>query len=832
MNTEQNEKRRISSMTRLIRQLPLLIFLTIFLTATLFAQRGQRRGTNGAAITGMVIDSTSESPVEYANIVLFSDRDSTQIDGTITNESGRFTLKDIRPGQYFLEIRFIGFMDRVLPDVAVRPGEDDTDIGTIYLNRTALNSEGVVVEGTTPAMEYKIDRKVIDVSQQQSAATGTAVDILENVPSVRVDIEGNVSLRGSQSFTVLIDGRPTVLDGNEALQQIPVSSIKNIEIITNPSAKYDPEGTAGIINLVLKKEKFVGSSGMVDLNAGWDDKYGGDAVYNYKSDAYTLTLNLDYRQRNYDGTSGEYRETTRQGDTLFTDADGSSVRGGEGGGLRASFEYNLTAKDQVTLETRYGDRVWQHSSEMQYEEWTSDNPDQVTQYTNQSRGSRDGSYYDISTSYLHQFNKDGHELSLELDHDKWSGEGTSVNKLLNANSEIRSGRKSIEKGPSTEYEFEMEYTFPHLEDRKFEAGYEVESEEEEETSEQYIWSDSLNQFMYQDQFSRTMVNKENTQSLFAIYSNEINKFGYQLGVRGEYTYRNISRPDSGDYFNIDRWDVFPTFHTSYSLGGTQQLMASYSRRIDRPRSWYLEPFLTWRDAYNVSRGNPSLVPEYIESYEAGYQTKIGKSVFNFETYARRTHNKIERVQSVYPEEDNVILHTAANVGSDFSIGSEFNLRYDILKQWNINLMGDVYRYQVWGDYAGESFDRESFTWSARVNNTFKFNDVWQIQWDGMYRSPRVSAQERDAGYFRSNFSVRRDFFDRKVTTTLQIRDLFGTGRWESETEGDGFYTESFRQYDAPIVMMSVKININNYRQKRRGPNGGRGMDGGMEGGEF
>lgn len=819
-------------MTRLFRQLLLLMFLMLFLSTAAFAQRGQSRGTNGATITGMVIDSTSESPVEYANIVLYSDRDSTQIDGTITNESGRFTLNNVRPGQYFMEVRFIGFKDRILPDVAVRPGEGSTNIGTVYLNRTALSSEEVVVEGTTPAMEYKIDRKVIDVSQHHTSATGTAVDILENVPSVRVDIEGNVSLRGSQSFTVLIDGHPTVLDGNEALQQIPVSSIKNIEIITNPSAKYDPEGTAGIINIVLKKEKFVGSSGMVDLNAGWDDKYGGDAVYNYKADDYTLTLNLDYRQRNYDGTSGQYRKTTNQGTTSYIDAEGSSVRGGEGGGLRAAFEYNFSPKDQITFNTRYGDRIWQHSSESLYEEWTSENPQQVTRYTNLSRGSREGLYYDISASYLHQFNQDGHELSIELDHDKWSGKGTSVNELLDASNDVTSGRKSIESGPSTEYEFKMEYTFPHLEDRKFEAGYEVESEEEEETSEQYIYDIAVNDFVFQPQYSRTMVNKENTQSLFALYSNEINKFGYQVGFRGEYTYRNISRPDSGDYFNLDRWDFFPTLHTSYSLGGTQQVMASYSRRIDRPRSWYLEPFLTWRDAYNVSRGNPSLVPEYIDSYEVGYQTRIGKSVFNFETYARRTHNKIERVRAVYPDEENVILHTAENVGSDFSIGSEFNLRYGILKQWNINLMGDLYRYQVWGDYDGDSFDRESFTWSARVNNTLKFNDVWQIQWDGMYRSPRVSAQERDAAYFSSNLAIRRDFFDRKVSTTLQIKDIFGTGRWESETEGRDFYTESYREYDTPIVMLSVKININNYRQERRGPKGGNGMDDGMEGGEF
>ncbi|MCF7803166.1 MAG: TonB-dependent receptor [Candidatus Marinimicrobia bacterium] len=812
----------------------ILFTVLIFMGFAAFAQPGQGRRAGGT-VTGTVIDSVADSPVGYANIVLYSDQDSSQVDGTITSESGRFTIENVPPGKYFLEIRFIGFHDRILPDVAIQPGASKVNIGTVYLDRSALNSgEEVVVEGTTPAMEYKIDRKVIDVSQQQTTATGTAVDILENVPSVRVDIEGNVSLRGSESFTVLIDGRPTVLDGNEALQQIPVSSIQNIEIITNPSAKYDPEGTSGIINIVLKKEKFVGSSGMVDLSAGWDDRYSGDALYNYKTDDYTLTLNLDYRKRNFDGTQQEYRRTTNNGTTNFIDANGSSVRGGEGGGFRAAFEYNFSENDQLTLNTRYGSREWRNTSEMYYEEWTSANS-QIEHYTNQSRGSRDGTYYDISASYLKQFNQDGHELSAEFSHDKWGGGGLSVNQLLR-DGQIQSGRKSVETGPSLEYEFQLEYTFPHWEDNTFEAGYEVESEESEETSEQYIWNTNQDDFVFQPQFSRTMVNSENTQSLFALYSDELNKFGYQLGFRGEYTYRNIARPDSSAYFSLDRWDFFPTLHTSYSIGGAQQIMASYSRRIDRPRSWYLEPFLTWRDAYNVNRGNPSLVPEYIDSYEIGYQTRIGKSVFNFETYARKTHNKIERIQQVYPAEENVVLHTVDNVGTDFSLGTEFNIRYNILEQWNINLMGDFYRYQVWGDYAGESFDRQSFTWSSRLMNTFKFNDVWQIQWDAMYRSPRVSSQERDKASFRSNLSVRRDFLDKKVTTTLQVRDIFSTSRWASETDGPGFYTESVREMDTPIIMLSVKININNYRQERRGTGGpGGGMDEGGEmggGGEF
>ena len=808
----------------------LLLIFTLFCTAILEAQPSQRQRFQGS-ITGTLVDSVSGSPVEYANIILYSDRDSTQVDGTITNESGTFILKQVRPGQFFLEIRFIGFADKIIENVAVSPQNGRMDLGTIYLTRAAINSEGVVVEGTTPAVEYKIDRKVIDVSQQTTAASGSAVDILENVPSVRVDIEGNVSLRGSGSFTVLIDGKPTVLEGSDALEQIPVSSIANIEIITNPSAKYDPEGTAGIINVVLKKKKFTGSSGMLDLMAGLDDKYGGNGLYHYKTDTYTLTFNLDYRQRFYDGTIRRKRETTYLNRTNYIDASGSAVRGGERQGIRAAFEYNFSPKSQLTLNTRYGQHGWQHNSEMYYDEWASDAPDDVTEYLNDSNGSRDGTYYDISTTYLHQFNTEGHELRAEFDHDKHTGDGFSKNELLRDSGEIIEGRKSTESGPSVDYEFELEYTYPHGENRKFEAGYESEIEDEEETSNQYIYNANTAEYVFQPEFSRTMINKENTQSVFALYSNEFDQFGYQLGLRGEYTYRNIARPDSGNYFNLDRWDYFPTLHLSYSITEGQQLMASYSRRIDRPRGWYLEPFLTWRDAYNVSRGNPFLVPEYIDSYELGFQTRIGKSVFNFETYARRTHNKIERIQSVYPEVENVVLHSYENVGKDLSLGSEFNLRYDILKQWNVNLMGNLYHYRMQGKLQDESFDRERFNWSARFNNTIKINDVWQIQFDGMYHSPSVSAQGREKASFRSNLAVRRDFFDRKLTTILQVRDVFATYQHESTSTGDGFSSYYYRDFDSPIIMLNFKININNYRPDRS--RGGPASNGEMGGeGEF
>lgn len=804
------------------KTLGLVFVFIVAISSTLFAQNRQYGGQG--RISGAVFDSTSNQPIEYANIVLFSSRDSSQVDGTITDPNGQFELTQVRPGNYFMEVRFIGYKDKRIAAVNINPQQPQVNFGTIYLRRAAINTKGLVVNGTTPAMEYKIDRKVIDVSQQKTSVTGSAIDILENVPSVRVDIEGNVSLRGSESFTVLIDGKPTVLEGSEALQQIPVASIKTIEIITNPSAKYDPEGTSGIINVVLKKEKFAGSSGMFNLSAGWDHKYDGNALYSYKNDNYTVTLNADYGQRYFNGSQIERRSTSRQGTTTYINSGGSSTRGRDGGGLRAALEYNFTPTNQLTLNGRYGNSIWESNSETGFREWTGSNPDpaDITHYISNSQRSRDGSFYDLNATFLHQFNQDGHEFTAEFSHDRRDGTGTTLNELRNQTGQITDGSKTKELGPSSDYELRLDYVYPHGKNRKFETGYELESESSDETSQQYRYNTDVNEYQLQDRYSYTTINKQNTQSIYSLYSNEIGRFGYQLGVRGEYTYRDISHPDSASYFKLDRWDYFPSLHTSFSITENNQIMASYSRRINRPRSWFLEPFLTWEDAYNVRQGNPKLIPEYIDSYELGFQTRIGQSVFNFETYYRQTHNKIERVQTVYQAADNVVLHTMDNVGSDYSLGSEFNIRYNLMRFWNLNLMGDLYQYRVVGDFGGQSFDHQSFTWSSRINNTFKLGKSWQIQWDGMYRSPSVSAQGRREGYFRSNLAVGRDFFDKKLTATLQVRDLFDTANWESSSQGPGFSSYSYNDMASPIVMLNLKFNINNYRERRGQPQGNTG----------
>lgn len=785
--------------------LGILLLIAISIPSLVSAQ-----GRGGGIISGKVIDADEYKPIEYANIILLKNSDSSQATGTITNKKGIFELKRIPPGNYYMKVRFMGYEQQIIESLAVNRDSRKIDVGTVELSQKNLQLDEAVVEGERVPISYEIDKKVISVDQQFSDISGNAVDVLENVPSVTVDIEGNVSLRGSSNFQVLIDGRPSVLDANEALKQIAASSIKNIEIITNPSAKYDPEGTAGIINIILKKNSQEGISGMADLNGGLRNKYGGELLFNYKNGFYKATLGFDYNNRFYPYESNELTRTTQQGNTSVISSTGESNRGRVSMGMRGSIDFEISGNDALTIGGRYGDRSHESNSSENFQRWQQASPNDINYYISESESERSGYYYDVYINYQHDFKRKEHKLNVEFDHDYHTGDDIALNELID-NNVIENGQKSKEFGPSTDYEVEIEYMLPFDEDRKFEAGYQNEFEDEEENNEVFYYR-SGEGYVFQEKFSHYTKGKEREHAVYSMYSGKLGDLGYQLGMRGEYTYRKIELLKEAQPFTIDRWDYFPSVHTSYKFPNDHKLMASYTRRIDRPRGWYLEPFVTWRDAYSVRQGNPGLKPEFINSYEAGYQKFIGNSMISAEVYYRVTNNKIERVRSVYQED--VTLMTFENVGKDYSLGTELMFNFDPMEFWNINLMGNFYNYRVKGQLNDKDFDRESISWTTRFNNTLKIGDVTRIQCNFRYNSPRVSSQGEREGYFTTSLAVKRDFLDKMLSLTLQVRDVFGTAQFEYTSSGTDFYTHNLYDRESPMVMLNMRFNINNYKSER------------------
>jgi len=763
-------------------------------------------------ITGRVFDAEYEEPIEYANIVIYRQKDSLQVTGTITYPDGSFRVTEVPLGTYYVEVSFIGCHDKRFDNVRVTPSAPLVNLGNIFLEEAILQVEGTEAVAERAPLSYQIDKKVVNVSRQPTAASGTAVDVLENVPSVNVDIEGNVSLRGSENFTVLIDGRPTILEPSQVLQQIPASTIESIEIITNPSAKYDPDGIAGIINVISKKKSLRGISGVANMNIGLDDRYGGDVLFSYRTGNYNLYFGADYNHRYFGGTERTENINYHPDTTTYVFSQGKSDRTMSPYGLRGGIDASLGMNDKLSLGGRLGYRNMQSNEELNYEEWSDPGGDS-TSYLNINEGEHIHDYYSLFLDYQHRFSKKDHTISAQTTYSKRKGEEESTSALLTPDSVMASGQTQIERGPGTRLRFKLDYTQPFGDTRKIETGYHARFERTEDINE--IWEyDSITQTMvFQPEYSHTTLYNRDIHSIYGMYAGEWDALGYQLGLRGEYTNRIIELVDENQLATIDRLDYFPTAHFSYKFSSGQQIMTSYTRRIERPRPWYLEPFITWLDAYNVRMGNPALKPEYIDSYELGFQTFFGKSLFSTELYYRVTHNRVERISSTYDE--NVIMHTIENVGTDYALGAEFMLDLKFLKWWNVTCMANLYDYRIRSNLYGQDVSKEDFNWSTRISNEIRLLKSTTLQINTRYHSPSISSQGEREAFFLTDASLKQTFFDKALAITLQVRDVFSTGKREHTYTGEDFSYYTQRTRKSPMIMLNISFNFNNYKSERR-----------------
>ena len=422
---------------------------------------------------------------------------------------------------------------------------------------------------------------------------------------------------------------------------------------------------------------------------------------------------------------------------------------------------------------------------------------------------------DLMQILLIILSKRAHELSSEFNMGHSSGDEFTSSSEINSNTQI-SGKQTTETGPSSNIRGKIDYSLPLGENSKFESGTQGEINLSEDDTGLSEYNPLTNTYDLQSQFNNKTKYNRRELSVYSILSGEISNFSIQGGLRGEYTYRTIEVKEQNQNFNIDRWDIFPSVHSSYKFSEGEQLMASYTRRIERPRGWQLEPFLTWLDANNVRQGNPALQPEFIDSYEFGFQTNIGAVSFSSELYYRVTNNKVERIRSAY--DNNITLQTVQNVGEDYSLGNEFMFVFDPFEFWDVNLMGDLYNYKVKGVLNNESFDKQSFTWNTRFNNVFKISNSTQLQLNFRYNSPRVSSQERREGFFSSDIALKQELFNKILSLTLQVRDVFKTRKFESTTESSDFYTHNYFNRESPRVMLTLRYNFNNYKTEEREDN--------------
>ena len=797
------------------------LFLTFLITAN--AQIPGGRGKDGmkpqgeGTIEGKVIDKNTGDFVEYANIVLLKMNDSKMITGTVTDEKGVFKLFKVPFGFYKMTIDFIGYNKITIDSIKVTPRNQPVIIPDIYLKQSISQLEGFEVIADKAAFEYKIDKKVVNVSQDINAAGGTAADVLENIPSVEIDIEGNVTLRGSGNFTVLINGRPSVLEGSDALQQLPSSSIENIEIITNPSAKYNPEGTAGIINVILKKEKENGLTGVFNASAGVNDKYRTDILLNYRTSKLNFVTGFNFRDDNYLMDRNTNRETYGADTTYFLESTSDRNMSRGGWSVKTGVDWNVTKKTTIGLNGTLGSYGRSMGGETSSKEWTSPVTESYYNFSTNNTP-RERNYYNTNLNFLHKFDKKGHKLEGYLYYSyRWADNSETnqeweTDEFWHIIDDPYKSIKTSEISKSDRIRVQLDYTKPIGEIGKFEAGFQSRFENE---NEEYLFYefDPNDGWVNNPLFSNEMDYSRTIHAAYGIYANELFGIGYQFGIRGEYTNRLTSLNSTNTDYSIDRFDYFPTFHFSKQINKNNQVIASYSKRINRPRGWNLDPFVSYIDENNRRVGNPDLKPEYIDAYEFGWQRRIKSGFISLEGYYRVKHDIISRIFE-FNNEEGYMLHTFANLNNDYSLGTEVMLNFEPAKWFTLNLSGSIYNYRLEGELNGESIDKESTNWNTRLNSTFKFSQFTRLQLQAGYRSTSVTAQGSRKGYLSTNLALRHDFLKRKATVILQVRDLFGTMKRDFTVENDTFYEHSVMQRESQIVQLSFSYRINNYQIKK------------------
>jgi outer membrane receptor protein involved in Fe transport len=800
-------------------------FKTIFILLAMFAVTGyaqQRAGARGkmsrenmpkVTLKGNVIDADTKRFVEYANVVLYRMRDSSLVTGAMTDGKGHFTLKNVTYGKYYLVADFLGYHKTTIKNITIKPGSQPANLKDIAIKQSTIAMDAVEVVGEKAVVEYRIDKKVVNVDKNIAANGGTAADALQNTPAVDTDIEGNVTLRGSSSFTVLIDGKPSILEGSDALNQIPANAIENIEIITNPSAKHDPDGTAGIVNIVTKRNKLEGLTGMVNASYGTGPDYGGSAQLSYRTEKLTLSTEFNYRSgdKNFNGNEYRYNGT----DNIKSTSDGGRTRSFSSFKLGA--DYLLSDKNTIGLIGGYNNFSIERKSDAEYRKWMTGN-DLYANTFNTSLVDLEVPSYSITLTDEHKFGKDHKLLTTfyyrrsELD----KKDGSSVNNILGGipvGNDVTSKQDNTQTDARNGLRFEIDYERPVGEKGKVEAGYNLRVDN----------ADIDNNSIINNQGNPTVTELSNYEfdrsihALYATYSTQLSKLDVKLGLRGEYTNRLLTTSDNKEY-DFSKVALYPSAYFTYNISKKQQVQVNYSRRVNRPRDHFLNPLVFRSDGESSFQGNPDLEPEYANSFELNYQYRFGASFISLEGYYRKIDNKMFRFQETVGSK---VVSTIKNLNSDQRLGIELMGMAKLFRWWSLTPSATFYYSRL-----EENTIVESNSWNARLSNTFRLPTQTSLQIDGRYSAPRSTLYGENAESYFVNVAVRQGLFKNKASVTFSIYDVFNTRKRESFSVPPGGYTiDSEFFHEAPIYKVSISYRFNNYKRNRGNKgNGGSEMD--------
>ena len=790
-------------------------------------------------VSGRVLDKITDTPIEYVSIKLFSIKDSSIVAGIFTDSEGKFILENLPYGSYYAKVSFTGYVSKVIDDVKLSSTMKVANLGTLKLDLEKTGDlKEVKVTGQLDVLKAGIDKKVYNVAEDLSVKGGTANDVLLNIPSVELDQEGKVSLRGEGGVTILIDGRPSSLSGGNGrtlLDALPAGSIERIEIVTNPSAKYDPDGTSGIINIVLKKNKLRGFNGLISGNGGSDLVSGGEVLdgtitlsyRNSKVNVYGSYSGryMDGYRNNYSDLTQSFSDGTTSGiyqERFGTDLNASNTfRFGTDFYLKARHFLGVSATGSMGVRNRTGNQWnYRYDTNGQLESRWWRYADDPTQQKN----------LDLNLNYKYDLKDDKGNLVIDLnqsfgkeDIQGYYYQYYAIDPLLALNDTTKQQLFNVESNNITTVQMDLTLLYPKI-NARVETGAKVILRDQgvDTYSESY---DKVAGVYAEDTLANFMYNyNEQVYGIYGIFGQQLGKFKYQAGLRLEQAYQIPELVSDTIRIVNDYFKYYPSAHIRYALTDKSEISLSYSKRINRSSAPDMNPFTNYSDPYNLRSGNPYLQPEYIDSWDLGYANEIKKVNMTASIYYRHTTDMITRVKRFY--DDNTSEVTFQNLDESHAFGTELVIVYKPFKWWRNTISGNANYTRFVDDNPNQNWNVSGVNWSGKYSTAI---DFWKktatVQLNAAYNARRVTIQGTAQRRGPVDISFEKSFKDGKWTIGARVSDVFNRQGFylkvdQPNVQQDVEFKWLTRRYFVTFSYKFGKLEISNKKQS--------GGDGGFE----
>lgn len=791
---------------------------------------------NGATIDGgikgTVMDGELGGPLEFVTVLVKAKGSDKILQGSVTGSDGNYSIGGLKKGEYVVTFSYIGYGE-VSKTISIGTNSQVLNLGELTLEEDANQLNEVEIVAKRPQMRFEIDRKVFDATQDIASEGGSVSDLLSNIPSVEVDNEGSVSLRGNSSVTIWINGKASGLTSDnqaDILEMMPAGDIKQVEVITNPSAKYSPEGTAGIINIILKDDRKPGYYGSVKAGADTDGGYQASGNINYSSSKVDAYANLNYRNREFKGGGITSRENTT--DHSFLDQTNDSKRQHNNWFGRFGATWHMTKNDDLSLNVTGMTGGGDNSETIHY---ISTDSQRNTLYTSDrtTNGDSDMKMYNLELNYIHKFS-DKSNIDLTVSNNQWKRDGMDIFQQSTKYTDPSQSADPIYQTQENDikdktWEVQADYSNKISDMSRIEAGYKGTFQRNASPVDTYTGTTAENIQQDQTLYNRFLYNQD-VHALYMTYGGKWENLSYQAGLRGEYWRVDTRSLDFDQEFNgkpsesfeKDYFKLFPSAFISYSLPKNNELQVNYTRRLRRPWGGQLNSFRNISDASNISFGNPELTPEYSHSFELNYiKSWESGHTLSLSGYYRSTDDVIQRIRFLNTE-DNVMYTTSENVAKSQASGLEIVGKDKLFKILDLTTTINLYYSKLDGftylpagastSVTGET--DESFAWDVRMIANLSLPWGVSLQGTGNYNSKRLMAQ----GYRKPNYSVdlglRKSFLNDKLTLSVNARDLLDSRKFRTITSGDGFWQDSENWRGGRRVGFTLTYNFGNMNKKK------------------